>query len=1053
MCVGLDLGINNVGWCALRRSDNGVEILGMGTFVFDSPLEDENKPSEGLASRRRGMFRRARRTARRRHQRKMRLYGTLAEYGFLPPKLRDRVTLFCRNLDPDSNRRIDPYTLRSQALVRALTPYELGRVLCHLNQRRGFISPRDLMAQGAFKTREELDAQADEEMRGMKEEIKRTREAMAGFPTIGAFLAARQARREPVRKKKLRGASVSQQKAIDEQRYVRADRHMIQQEFEAIIAAQKHHHPILTDSLVDKIRRQIFDQRILATDHRVRGRCIFFPDEWRIPRASMTAQKFVIAQEVAHLEISDDLHQPYRKLRPEERKVLVDRLLLGQDLTWTEAKSLLGHGVLARFSLEPEPGKKRGKAAGTKDALRGSVTAKKMYEILGPKWDALGDAARRELVGEIVSIRDWLRDMKDGAPPAAIRRRILFLRKAYGPAQVRFTEQEANDLATVDLPDGYLNVSLRAIKKILPGLLEDCVYSEACARANLNHTSPDTPAVSGPILRYPTEQEIGHALVRTSVRSAIRVLRSIVGEWGLPDSICIELPRDLAVGAQQREEISKRQDENEKERMSIAKELLANGYPASPTNIKKVRLWRELGGLGLPYEPDRVVSDLRDLIEGDYEIDHIVPRSHSFDNGMANLTLCTREFNTQVKGNRTPYEALATRDPEAWNRIVAHVRGLKAMPVNKRNRILAKERPEDFTGRHLAATGYISRQVLAIAQRITRRPEDVVVTPGRATSDLRRFWELGHLVPLHPEEEAAIREEREREEQVEKGLLKPEDLPAKRSSGKQRSNYKHHALDALVVALTDRASLQALTRYYQLEETGSPLLAEKAGRKLERAKTLPDPDLQRKATEALERASVVRRPRRRPQGELHKQMPEAGVPVGMAPGRPWSSAVRGKHLVKFDGDGRPAQAYPLGNNHHVVIWESLTPNKKGETERWAEVVPMIEAVRRRNRGEPVIRKHSPDSNARFVMALCKGDTVEMEDGTLAYVASFSPKEQEGGIDLFLWHLFVARLPKNKAVGEPYLVRRMQSTALLKFLAARVVLNPVGEVVYREGGPG
>ena len=1054
LVFGLDLGINNVGWSAVAKQDGKVEILAVGTYVFDSPLADENKPSEGLKSKMRGMFRRARRTTRRRRQRKMELYRILAEHGFLPSAMKERVELFCKNKDESTGDEIHPYALRAKALNAPLSAYELGRAICHLNQKRGFISPRDVMAQGRFKTTKDFDEEANDEAKGLKGEIQQTAEAMKEFPTIGAFLFNRLKHGEPVRKKQIKGAKPAEQKAEDQRRFVRADRHMIDKEFWAIMKAQSPHHPLLTDAFQRRLHEIVFRQRILAADKSTRGKCTFFKDELRIPRASLTAQKFTISQDVAHLLVIPSPGQDAVPLAPEQRGKLVAALMQGDSLTWNHVKELLGLPPTAIFNMEPAKykitvdGREKTvtQRSGTKDKLRGSQTVDRIRALLGDKWNGLGTEAQRHLIGEIISIRDWVGDRHK--EPAAVRRRNLFLSKEYGPQKVKFSEQEANELATIPLPEGYLSLSLKAIKKIMPKLLSTTMtYDKACQAVGIDHANPEGELPTLDRLPFPTEQDISHPIVLASVRGAVRILNSLHSKFGKPDAIHIELPRDLAMGAKQREEVEKRQNENRRDRERITKELVASRYRPTTLNIRKVQLWEELGGSALPYEPDVIIPNLAALMSEDYEIDHIIPRGYSFDNSMSNLTLCTREFNTQVKGNKTLYEALG--HTQEWPRIQAHVKAIRNMPLHKRNRILAKERPEDFAGRHLAATGYISKEVLRLAQRMVDKKEQVTVAPGRATSDLRKFWQLDDLIPLHPDEKAAVDAWKGFLDEVEAGTMSLDNVP-KPPANKNRSNFKHHALDATVVALTDRGTLKAVTDYHQLEDTNSPLLAEKASRKLQRMHALPDPDLREKVRAALEHAAIVHRPRRTPRGELHKQMPEIDATKGMPKGQPWDSAIVGKYMVKFDHDGNPAQAYPLGNNHHVVIWERTTPNAKGAYERIAEVVPTIEAVRRRDKREPVIRKNPTEMGWKFVMALCKGDMVEMANGTVGVVSKFSGKATAGDAEIAVWMPYAAQQLGGFNAANPYVIARIQTKARLSELRSRIVENAYGEIVYREG---
>src|SRR5690606_17755075 len=105
------------------------ELLGCGVRLFD----DGRNPKDGRSL---AEMRRIPRSARRRRdrylQRRSYLIALLADVGLMPRDERERRALVS----------LDPYRLRARALDESLLPYELGRVLFHLNQRRGFKSNR-----------------------------------------------------------------------------------------------------------------------------------------------------------------------------------------------------------------------------------------------------------------------------------------------------------------------------------------------------------------------------------------------------------------------------------------------------------------------------------------------------------------------------------------------------------------------------------------------------------------------------------------------------------------------------------------------------------------------------------------------------------------------------------------------------------------------------------------------------------------------------------------------------------------------------------------------
>src|SRR5690606_24108594 len=86
--------------------------------------------------------------------------------------------------DPDKQQELfdqDPYLLRDKALREPLEPHEIGRVLIHLNQRRG------------FKSNRKEDRKKSRETSELLSEINELAASMhaAGHATLGVHLASR----------------------------------------------------------------------------------------------------------------------------------------------------------------------------------------------------------------------------------------------------------------------------------------------------------------------------------------------------------------------------------------------------------------------------------------------------------------------------------------------------------------------------------------------------------------------------------------------------------------------------------------------------------------------------------------------------------------------------------------------------------------------------------------------------------------------------------------------------------------------------------------------
>lgn len=129
--LGLDLGSNSIGWALLAEEQGKPNrIIALGSRIFIKAVEEKTPTPKNVKKRN---ARLTRRVLQRRAKRKMRMLTYLVNLHLLPEDLQKSLTP-----EVQLNAIGDPYLLRAKALDEALTPYELGRVLLHLVQRRGF---------------------------------------------------------------------------------------------------------------------------------------------------------------------------------------------------------------------------------------------------------------------------------------------------------------------------------------------------------------------------------------------------------------------------------------------------------------------------------------------------------------------------------------------------------------------------------------------------------------------------------------------------------------------------------------------------------------------------------------------------------------------------------------------------------------------------------------------------------------------------------------------------------------------------------------------------
>jgi CRISPR/Cas system Type II protein with McrA/HNH and RuvC-like nuclease domain len=822
---------------------------------------------------------------------------------------------------------------------------------------------------------------------------------------------------------------------------IRGDRRMYEEEFDAIVAAQRPYYPdILTDEYVARLRNAVFYQRPLKPTSGLVGNCSILSDKKRCPMATMLAQHSVILQRLTSLNICHrDGSQ--RRLRPEEIHILVDALdrppmldIGGKKLSWDKASQLIKLGDDEFFADNPpsEDGKKRRRKKGASglDGLPGNRTSIVMYDAIGDKWLRLPNSgnngkSKEGLLHRILTCQK----MKDIAPG---------LKRDFS-----LTDDEIYYLATAKLPDGYNKHCARVLRRIEPFLRKGLVYSEALEAANIREPNVSTEKTPESPSDYAASlKNIANPVVQRAVKNALIVLNAIIAKHGRPSVVRIELPRDVARTNKQRQQVQEAQKRREQYNEAARKALREAGLPGEDSrSVLKVRLWQE-AGCRSPYMPEQELTIHQVVNECD--IDHIIPRSRSLDDSYLNLTIAPNQINL-AKGDKTPYEAFG-HDEERWARIKAYLNTVKSMPQSKKQRILAEKLEETgFVGRDFSDTSYIAREVMN-AVKATGIP--VEVTRGALTAELRKLWGLNEVLPLTDQE-------RDR-------LLSA----SKRGAFKNRDDHRHHALDAIVTALMNRSTFQRLTKYYKTKENYRNVPRSQAPKfELEKPWSSFVEDVAR----VIEAAPVVFQPTRKVAGALHEETgrtppsrDEVERAIASLPEhrrkKVRRAVVVGSQLVYLDKDGEPLTAYDLGSNHHCIIWECTKPDAKGRTRRELEVVTMIEAATRATCGEPVFSAQHSNRGPEWkpFLFLCKNDIVEYDDPEhgrrLMRVAQFSQwtvvrrgkrrTSESTASEIVLRPVKDARQIKENNV-------RVKGQDALARILRRVILSPLGDEIGSE----
>lgn len=297
--------------------------------------------------------------------------------------------------------------------------------------------------------------------------------------------------------------------------------------------------------------------------------------------------------------------------------------------------------------------------------------------------------------------------------------------------------------------------------------------------------------------------------------------------------IRVELARDLKNSAQEREKIYKAQIRNKKTNDRLKDKLTELNIPITDLNILKYKLYEQQKFISpYTYEPIEI-SKLFD--EKFYNIDHIIPKSRFFDDSISNKVICESNINEE-KDNRTAWEYILQQNskykkakdgyeiltPEKY---LTHING--KFSGQKKKNLLAEKIPSNPVNRQLKDTQYIS---IAIKDELAKivGSENVKTTTGNVTDYLRNHWGLKKLFmeltePRFRQMELWNLDENgdPKESWITKYFDKENNKHVYEIKGwSKRYDHRHHAIDALVVALSNEKfikRLNDLNKYFQDE--------------------------------------------------------------------------------------------------------------------------------------------------------------------------------------------------------------------------------------------
>lgn len=472
------------------------------------------------------------------------------------------------------------------------------------------------------------------------------------------------------------------------------------------------------------------------------GNCTYFPEELRMVKNSFTAEKFNLLNDLNNLTIKREENP---KLSKEEKIGIIE--------IFKQQKSVSLKKIAIFLSVK-------------ENDITGYRIDKNEKAIFTPlesyieinKYFSCNDG---EILDEISKIATYYQEKTS---------RKKYLLEIFKNNKIEISNENLEKLSELKYT-GTHSLSKKAMSLIMEELLETSKNQmELFAEKGLVPYKMNFKGKK----RIPKEyldKWILSPVVKRSMGQAINIINKILEIYGTPEEIVIELARDKN-SDEEKLRISKNQRKNEEENKKI-REILGQ-QKLDKKYFQLLKYWNMQDGICM-YSGEKI--SISDLINNPlaYEIDHIIPRSVSFDDSQDNKVLVKRIEN-QNKGQRSPYEYFSSGiSQRVYSDFKAQVLDMyknKQISMKKRDNLLFENEVTKYTNtfiaRNLVDTRYSTRELSNLLKRFfidNGKQVKIKAIKGSFTNQVRKQW----------------------------GLTKMRDI-----------SHVHHAQDALIILISEK---------------------------------------------------------------------------------------------------------------------------------------------------------------------------------------------------------------------------------------------------------
>lgn len=614
--IGLNIGINFVGWSVINIDNNKVEKLGVRCFDVAEQLNS----GESLFLNR-SVARNRRRTIRRKKFRLERIKKLFLKEKWIR---KDDISKYFGEFSGLTSKDKSPWQLRAEALEKKLTYLELSRILYHIAKKRGFLLNENReghgeigkLLKGVIYTHSLIEKKA--------------------YKTIAQMVMSDSEFSEKIRNKS--------------DSYIHTFSRMdIKNEIDLIFKSQEKFGLFISEEFKENYIKlfnlqRTFDEGPSSPSpyyyekgqiDKMRGKCCFEKDENRASIGCFSAEKFIALSKLTKINfIKDGFSNNFNK---EQIEIILNNLKDKNELSLKDIKEILGlEEVIINIS-----GNQCINENEKLIKLRNYHKIRECFFIYNKNYR---DKISEEDIDFIANTIHFFKDKKEkinelsklGIPEEIIRRLI----------ELSFSKT--------------IHLSLKALKKINTKLEEGLSYFEACKELNYIHNISEKKM----FLPIFAKEEVKNPVVLRAFSQARKIINEIIRIYGSPINISFKLDNKLDKSFKNRKELELKEIQYKHKTNKLItgfKEI----FSREPNKIElfKYKLYLEQNKKCLLTSKE---FNLKKLIsEKNYAyIDYIVPYNVSYNTSENNRVLIFSEDKVN-KYNKTPYEYFE-KDFDMW---------------------------------------------------------------------------------------------------------------------------------------------------------------------------------------------------------------------------------------------------------------------------------------------------------------------------------------------------------------------------------------------------